>query len=69
VEDFGGPAFYNGLDIETTHQGLAISESDWEVMEGHAVAGVDKFEAQSKPLGRPPVSKDKRKREAGKATC
>lgn len=62
VEAFGGPAFYNGLDIETTHQGLGISENDWEVMEKHAVAGVDKFEAQSKPLGRPPGSKDSRKK-------
>ena len=34
----GGPMFYTGRDMKTTHKGMAISESDWSVFLGHAGA-------------------------------
>jgi hemoglobin len=35
---FGGPVNYGGRDMKTSHEGLAISESDWNVFVQHAVA-------------------------------
>ena len=46
VSAFGGPANYNGLDMRAAHEGLNITESDWAVMERHAVAVLDKFGIQ-----------------------
>jgi len=43
VEAAGGPAFYGGRDMKTSHVGLAISESDWEVFMQHAAATLDRF--------------------------
>jgi hemoglobin len=34
----GGPATYVGRDMKTSHAGLGISESDWEVLMRH-IAG------------------------------
>ncbi|HIF50447.1 MAG TPA: group 1 truncated hemoglobin [Thiotrichaceae bacterium] len=34
----GGPMLYTGRDMETTHKGMKISESDWSVFLGHAGA-------------------------------
>jgi hemoglobin len=42
----GGPMLYTGRDMETTHKGMKISESDWSVFLGHAGAT---FEALSVP--------------------
>ena len=33
----GGPMYYTGRDMKTTHIGMKISESDWTVFLGHAV--------------------------------
>ena len=33
----GGPAHYAGRDMKTSHQGLGISESDWNIFAQHAV--------------------------------
>ena len=46
MQAFGGPATYQGLDMKAAHQGLNITESDWAVMERHAVAVLDKFNVQ-----------------------
>jgi len=42
----GGPMLYTGRDMETTHKGMKISESDWSVFLGHAGAA---FEALAVP--------------------
>jgi len=34
----GGPVYYTGRDMKTSHKGMKISESDWEVFFGHAGA-------------------------------
>ena len=35
---FGGPTRYTGRDMKTSHDGLAISESDWNVFIQHTTA-------------------------------
>ena len=37
----GGPARYVGRDMKTSHEGLGISESDWQVLIGHIRATLD----------------------------
>jgi hemoglobin len=32
----GGPVYYTGRDMKTSHVGMQISESDWSVFLGHA---------------------------------
>jgi hemoglobin len=39
----GGPVYYTGRDMKTSHTGLRISESDWAVMAGHLAATLEKF--------------------------
>lgn len=34
----GGPVYYTGRDMKTSHKGMQISESDWTVFLGHAGA-------------------------------
>lgn len=34
----GGPMYYTGRDMKTSHMGMQISEGDWEVFLGHAGA-------------------------------
>ena len=34
----GGPVYYTGRDMKLSHQGMAISESDWAVFFEHAGA-------------------------------
>ena len=33
----GGPLYYTGRDMKTTHRGMKITESDWNIFIGHAV--------------------------------
>ena len=40
----GGPLYYTGRDMKTSHRGMGISESDWQRFIGHLVATLDKFE-------------------------
>ncbi len=40
----GGPLYYTGRDMTTTHKGMAIDEDDWARMVGHLTATLDKFE-------------------------
>ena len=44
----GGPCFYTGRSMKASHEGLNITESDWAVMELHAVAVLDKFNVQGR---------------------
>ena len=46
VEAFGGPAYYNGPEMKPIHEGLGISDSDWDVFVTHTVATLDKFGVQ-----------------------
>ncbi len=39
----GGPMYYRGRDMKMSHQGMGISESDWNVFLGHAAATLAKF--------------------------
>lgn len=32
----GGPVYYTGRDMKSSHQGMKISESDWSIFMGHA---------------------------------
>jgi hemoglobin len=39
----GGPLFYTGRDMATSHKGMGISAGDWEAFLGHLRATLDKF--------------------------
>ncbi|HEV8680440.1 MAG TPA: group 1 truncated hemoglobin [Stellaceae bacterium] len=39
----GGPLFYTGRDMTTSHRGMGISESDWETFLKHLDATLDAF--------------------------
>ena len=39
----GGPVFYTGRDMKTSHKGLGIRTSDWEVFMQHATAVLEHF--------------------------
>jgi len=43
-EATGGPVIYRGRDMKTSHQGLRITERDWEIFVGHIVATLEHFE-------------------------
>ena len=47
-EALGGPTFYRGRDMKTSHEGLGISESDWQVCVKHTVATLDALGVQGK---------------------
>ena len=38
---FGGPVFYLGRDMKTAHEGLAITDSDWDVFLIHMTDSLD----------------------------
>lgn len=39
----GGPCFYIGRDMKTSHKGLGITEANWQATVKHLVASLDKF--------------------------
>ena len=39
----GGPCIYIGRDMKSSHQGMGITEADWNTAVGHLVATLDKF--------------------------
>jgi hemoglobin len=39
----GGPTYYTGRDMKTSHKGMKISESDWSVFLGHLNATLGAF--------------------------
>ena len=47
----GGPCFYTGRDMKTTHKGLKISEADWDAAAKHLAASLDKFKVPEKEKG------------------
>ena len=40
----GGPVYYAGRDMTTSHRGMRISGSDWQRLIGHLSDTLDKFE-------------------------
>ena len=43
VHASGGPAFYTGRDMATSHQGMRISASDWDAFMRHSADTLDHF--------------------------
>src|SRR6516225_3897706 len=39
----GGPLYYTGRDMKTSHKGMKISERDWSVFLGHVAATLEAF--------------------------
>jgi len=39
----GGPLYYTGRDMKTSHKGMKISESDWSAFLGHLNATLESF--------------------------
>ena len=39
----GGPLYYVGRDMRTSHRGMGVSETDWLVFIGHVEATLDTF--------------------------
>ncbi len=39
----GGPLYYVGRDMKTSHRGMGIDDGDWQVFIGHLEATLDKF--------------------------
>ena len=40
----GGPLYYTGRDMKTSHQGMKISASDWSAFLGHLNATLEAFQ-------------------------
>ncbi len=36
----GGPMYYTGRDMKTSHKGMGISENDWDIFLSHAGATI-----------------------------
>jgi hemoglobin len=39
----GGPVYYTGRDMKLSHQGMKISQADWDAFIGHLEATLDAF--------------------------
>lgn len=39
----GGPLYYVGRDMRTSHRGMGIGERDWQIFRGHLEATLDHF--------------------------
>ena len=50
-EGAGGPVFYTGRDMKTTHAGLGISKSEYDILMTHCEATLDKFEVPDREKG------------------
>jgi hemoglobin len=44
----GGPCVYIGRDMKAAHQGMGITEADWNSAVGHLTATLDKFKVPEK---------------------
>ena len=43
-EAIGGPVIYRGRDMKTSHEGLRITEREWEIFMAHTAATLEHFE-------------------------
>ena len=39
----GGPVYYTGRDMKTSHKGMRLSDGDWSTFMGHLHATLDTF--------------------------
>ena len=42
----GGPVYYTGRDMKTTHKGMKLSDADWSAFMNHLNATLDSFKVQ-----------------------
>ena len=47
----GGPCYYTGRDMVTTHTGMGITEEDWRRSADHLVATLDAFKVPDREKG------------------
>ena len=47
----GGPCFYIGRSMKTSHAGMGITEADWQITASHLVATLDKFKVPEREKG------------------
>ena len=47
----GGPLYYTGRDMATSHKGMGISAQDWEIFLGHLQATLDRFQVPKQERG------------------
>ena len=47
----GGPLYYTGRDMPTSHKGMGISGRDWDVFMGHVQATLTKFAVPARERG------------------
>jgi len=40
----GGPLYYTGRDMKTSHKGMRISQADWDALMKHVNATLDHFQ-------------------------
>ena len=50
-EGTGGPCIYTGRTMKSSHAGLGITESDWQLTVKHFVATLEKFKVPEKEKG------------------
>jgi hemoglobin len=44
----GGPLYYVGRDMKTSHRGLGITERDWQIFLGHVNSTLDHFKVPAR---------------------
>ena len=47
----GGPLYYTGRDMKTSHRGMRIGEADWSAFLGHLNATLDAFRVPQQERG------------------
>jgi len=47
----GGPLYYTGRDMATSHKGMGITEDDWSAFLGHLNATLDEFKVPETERG------------------
>jgi len=47
----GGPLYYTGRDMKTSHEGMKISEGDWAAFMGHLHATLETFKVPEVEYG------------------
>jgi len=47
----GGPLYYTGRDMTTSHKGMGISGRDWDAFIGHVHATLSKFDVPARERG------------------
>lgn len=50
-EAAGGPCIYIGRDMKAAHQGLAITEAEWNAVVHHLTASLDRVQVPSREKG------------------